>query len=397
MTKKHVLIGVCGGVSAYKACDLVSKLSKLDYEIKVMMTKNATKFVPPLIFESLSHNSVEVDLFDPNNQDPITHITLAHWADCVVLVPATANVIAKVVHGLADDLLTSTFLACTCKKIICPAMNTHMYENQVTQDNLARVRQLGYQVFEPVVGHLACDDTGKGKLPDVQDIVEVINQAFAMPQMLKGKKVLITAGPTQEPLDPVRFLSNHSSGKQGYAIGEAAYQMGAQVTIVSGPTSLKASQGIQVIPVQTAQEMFEAVKENYQSADFIIMAAAVADYRPEVVAENKIKKSDENLTIHMVKNPDILAYVGEHKTHQIICGFAMETQDLDENAKAKCIKKNCDILIGNNLFTKGAGFQGDTNVVSFVTQESIQHWPKQTKAELGKKILQAMIEIEKRQ
>lgn len=397
MTKKHVLIGVCGGVSAYKACDLVSKLSKLDYEIKVMMTENATKFVPPLIFESLSHNSVEVDLFDPNNQDPITHITLAHWADCVVLVPATANVIAKVVHGLADDLLTSTFLACTCKKIICPAMNTHMYENQVTQDNLARARQLGYQVFEPVVGHLACDDTGKGKLPDVQDIVEVINQAFAMPQMLKGKKVLITAGPTQEPLDPVRFLSNHSSGKQGYAIGEAAYQMGAQVTIVSGPTSLKASQGIQVIPVQTAQEMFEAVKENYQSADFIIMAAAVADYRPEVVAENKIKKLDENLTIHMVKNPDILAYVGEHKTHQIICGFAMETQDLDENAKAKCIKKNCDILIGNNLFTKGAGFQGDTNVVSFVTQESIQHWPKQTKAELGKKILQAMIEIEKRQ
>lgn len=397
MTKKHVLIGVCGGVSAYKACDLVSKLSKLDYEIKVMMTENATKFVPPLIFESLSHNSVEVDLFDPNNQDPITHITLAHWADCVVLVPATANVIAKVVHGLADDLLTSTFLACTCKKIICPAMNTHMYENQVTQDNLARARQLGYQVFEPVVGHLACDDTGKGKLPDVQDIVEVINQAFAMPQMLKGKKVLITAGPTQEPLDPVRFLSNHSSGKQGYAISEAAYQMGAQVTIVSGPTSLKASQGIQVIPVQTAQEMFEAVKENYQSADFIIMAAAVADYRPEVVAENKIKKSDENLTIHMVKNPDILAYVGEHKTHQIICGFAMETQDLDENAKAKCIKKNCDILIGNNLFTKGAGFQGDTNVVSFVTRESIQHWPKQTKAELGKKILQAMIEIEKRQ
>lgn len=397
MTKKHVLIGVCGGVSAYKACDLVSKLSKLDYEIKVMMTENATKFVPPLIFESLSHKSVEVDLFDPNNQDPITHITLAHWADCVVLVPATANVIAKVVHGLADDLLTSTFLACTCKKIICPAMNTHMYENQVTQDNLARARQLGYQVFEPVVGHLACDDTGKGKLPDVQDIVEVINQAFAMPQMLKGKKVLITAGPTQEPLDPVRFLSNRSSGKQGYAIGEAAYQMGAQVTIVSGPTSLKASQGIQVIPVQTAQEMFEAVKENYQSADFIIMAAAVADYRPEVVAENKIKKSDENLTIHMVKNPDILAYVGEHKTHQIICGFAMETQDLDENAKAKCIKKNCDILIGNNLFTKGAGFQGDTNVVSFVTQESIQHWPKQTKAELGKKVLQAMIEIEKRQ
>lgn len=397
MTKKHVLIGVCGGVSAYKACDLVSKLSKLDYEIKVIMTENATKFVPPLIFESLSHNSVEVDLFDPNNQDPITHITLAHWADCVVLVPTTANVIAKVVHGLADDLLTSTFLACTCKKIICPAMNTHMYENQVTQDNLARARQLGYQVFEPVVGHLACDDTGKGKLPDVQDIVEVINQAFAMPQMLKGKKVLITAGPTQEPLDPVRFLSNHSSGKQGYAIGEAAYQMGAQVTIVSGPTSLKASQGIQVIPVQTAQEMFEVVKENYQSADFIIMAAAVADYRPEVVAENKIKKTDENLTIHMVKNPDILAYVGEHKTHQIICGFAMETQDLDENAKAKCIKKNCDILIGNNLFTKGAGFQGDTNVVSFVTQESIQHWPKQTKAELGKKILQAMIEIEKRQ
>ena len=395
MSKKHILIGVCGGVSAYKACDLVSKLSKLDYEIKVMMTENATKFVPPLIFKSLSKNNVEVDLFDEYNEDPIAHITLAHWADVVVLVPATANVIAKVVHGLADDLLTSTFLACTCPKLICPAMNTHMYENQTTQNNLESAKKLGYQIFEPVVGHLACDDTGKGKLPDVVDIVERINQVFEKDQKLKGKKVLITAGPTQEALDPVRYITNHSSGKQGYALAKAAYDMGADVTIVSGPTALAPIDGVRILSVLSAQDMFEAVKAEYEDSDYIIMAAAVSDYRPEIVSDHKIKKAGEDLTIHFVKNPDILAYVGEHKTHQIICGFAMETKDLDKNAKEKLIKKNCDMLIGNNLFTEGAGFKSDTNVVSFVTKDAIHHWPKLTKEELGYRILEAMAEIEK--
>ncbi len=395
MPKKHILVAVCGGVAAYKACDLVSKLSKLDFEIKVMMTENACQFVSPLIFRSLSKNDVETNLFDEYNKDPIAHISLAHWADLLVVVPATANVIAKVVHGLADDLLTSTFLACTCPKLICPAMNTHMYENQTTKNNLHLAKQLGYQVLEPVVGHLACDDTGKGKLPAVDDIVQAIQASFIKRESLKGKKVLITAGPTQEALDPVRYITNHSSGKQGYAIAKAAFEMGAEVTIVSGPTNQSAQEGIKVLSVTSAIEMFEAVKAEYESADYIIMAAAVSDYRPEVVHDHKIKKEGEDLTIHFVKNPDILAYVGQHKIHQIICGFAMETKDLDENAKNKLIQKNCDMLIGNNLFTKGAGFKTDTNIVSFVTQDTIQHWPKLSKEELGYKILEAMKEIEK--
>lgn len=395
MPKKHILVAVCGGVAAYKACDLVSKLSKLDFEIKVMMTENACQFVSPLIFRSLSKNDVETNLFDEYNKDPIAHISLAHWADLLVVVPATANVIAKVVHGLADDLLTSTFLACTCPKLICPAMNTHMYENQTTQNNLHLAKQLGYQVLEPVVGHLACDDTGKGKLPAVDDIVQAIQATFTKRESLKGKKVLITAGPTQEALDPVRYITNHSSGKQGYAIAKAAFEMGAEVTIVSGPTNQSAAEGIKVLPVTSAIEMFEAVKAEYENADYIIMAAAVSDYRPEVIHDHKIKKEGEDLTIHFVKNPDILAYVGQHKAHQIICGFAMETKDLDENAKNKLIQKNCDMLIGNNLFTKGAGFKTDTNIVSFVTQDTIQHWPKLSKEELGYKILEAMKEIEK--
>ncbi len=395
MPKKHILVAVCGGVAAYKACDLVSKLSKLDFEIKVMMTENACQFVSPLIFRSLSKNDVETNLFDEYNKDPIAHISLAHWADLLVVVPATANVIAKVVHGLADDLLTSTFLACTCPKLICPAMNTHMYENQTTKNNLHLAKQLGYQILEPVVGHLACDDTGKGKLPAVDDIVQAIQASFIKRESLKGKKVLITAGPTQEALDPVRYITNHSSGKQGYAIAKAAFEMGAEVTIVSGPTNQIAQEGIKVLSVTSAIEMFEAVKAEYESADYIIMAAAVSDYRPEVVHDHKIKKEGEDLTIHFVKNPDILAYVGQHKTHQIICGFAMETKDLDENAKNKLIQKNCDMLIGNNLFTKGAGFKTDTNIVSFVTQDTIQHWPKLSKEELGYKILEAMKEIEK--
>lgn len=395
MPKKHILVAVCGGVAAYKACDLVSKLSKLDFEIKVMMTENACQFVSPLIFRSLSKNDVETNLFDEYNKDPIAHISLAHWADLLVVVPATANVIAKVVHGLADDLLTSTFLACTCPKLICPAMNTHMYENQTTQNNLHLAKQLGYQVLEPVVGHLACDDTGKGKLPAVDDIVQTIQATFTKRESLKGKKVLITAGPTQEALDPVRYITNHSSGKQGYAIAKAAFEMGADVTIVSGPTNQSAAEGIKILSVTSAIEMFEAVKAEYESVDYIIMAAAVSDYRPEVVHDHKIKKEGEDLTIHFVKNPDILAYVGQHKTHQIICGFAMETKDLDENAKNKLIQKNCDMLIGNNLFTKGAGFKTDTNIVSFVTKDTIQHWPKLSKEELGYKILEAMKEIEK--
>ena len=395
METKHVVIGVSGGIAAYKACDLVSKLSKKNYEIKVVLTKNAQEFVPPITFESLSKNKCEVSLFDETNEDPIAHITLAKWADIMVLVPATANVIAKVVHGIADDIVTTTFLACFRKKLICPAMNVHMYENEVTQRNLKLAKELGYHILEPVVGHLACDDTGKGKLADVQDIVNAIDAEFEEEQTLAGKNVLISAGPTQESLDPVRFLSNHSSGKQGYAIAKAAKELGANVTLVAGPCALNDIEGVNMVHVTSAQDMFEAIKEVYQNQDYIIMAAAVADYRPEIVADQKIKKADEEITFRFVKNPDILAYIGEHKKpSQIVCGFAMETQNLEENAKRKLEEKNCDMLIANNLFTEGAGFQTDTNVVTLFKRNSIDHLPKQSKEELGYTILKTMKEIE---
>lgn len=395
MAAKHVLVGVTGGIAAYKACDLVSSLSKLSYKIKVVMTENATQFVHPLTFEALCHNKVETSLFNSENDDPIAHINLAKWADLMIIVPASADVIAKIVHGISDDLLTTTFLACECIKMLCPAMNVHMFENPVTQENLTKARQLGYHILDPVSGLLACRDIGKGKLPPVPEIVRAIEHTFKKKQRLKGKRILISAGPTQEAIDPVRYISNHSSGKQGYAIARAALDMGADVTVVAGPVALADIEGAKTIHIHSAQEMFETVQNEYKSADYIIMAAAVADYRPVATAEQKIKKSGDELLVKFVRNPDILAYLGRHKTHQLICGFAMETQNLDENARAKLQKKNCDLLIGNNLFTVGAGFQGDTNVVSVVTKRDIQHWPKSTKTELGYKILETMIELEK--
>ncbi len=395
MAKKHILIGVTGGVAAYKACDLVSRLSKKDYEIKVLMTKHAAEFVSPLTFSSLSHNNCYYDLFEKNIEDPIEHITLAKWADLIVIVPATANVIAKVVHGIADDFLTTTFLACHTKKMICPAMNVHMYENQVTQENIAKAKQLGYTIVEPVVGYLACQDTGKGKLASIDAIEEAINQEFKRKQLLCNKNILITAGPTQEALDPVRFISNHSSGKQGFAIAKAAKELGANVTVVSGPVNILDIEGVNTIHVKSACDMFDAVKENLEAADYIIMAAAVADYRPEFISEQKIKKEEDCLQVRMVKNPDILKYAGDHKkNNQIICGFAMETENLEENAYKKLASKNCDMLIANNLFTEGAGFKGDTNVVTLLTQTNKEQLPLLSKEELGYKILRTLKKIE---
>ena len=388
-------MGVSGGIAAYKACDLVSKLSKKDYEVKVILTKHAEKFVSKLTFEALCHNYVETDLFDESNEDPIAHITLAKWADLMIIVPATANIIAKVTHGISDDLLSTTFLACNKHKMICPAMNTQMYENPITQKNIQACKDLGYQILDPVVGHLACNDTGKGKMIEPADIVEAIDNYFNTSNKLSGKTVLISAGPTQEAMDPVRFISNHSSGKQGYAIAKAAKAMGANVILVSGPVQLEKIEGIQTIDVTSALDMFEAIKQNADKADYIIMAAAVSDYRPENIAEHKIKKSDDTIEMTFVKNPDILAYLGQYKTKkQIICGFAMETQDLDKNAKEKLEKKNCDMLIANNLFVSGAGFQTDTNIVSLLTKDSIEHLPKLSKEELGQKILETMMKIE---
>lgn len=395
MSKKRIVVGVSGGIAAYKACDLVSKLSKKDYEVKVILTKHAEKFVSKLTFEALCHNYVETDLFDESNEDPIAHITLAKWADLMIIVPATANIIAKVTHGISDDLLSTTFLACNKHKMICPAMNTQMYENPITQKNIQACKDLGYQILDPVVGHLACNDTGRGKMIEPAGIVEAIDNYFNTSNKLSEKTVLISAGPTQEAMDPVRFISNHSSGKQGYAIAKAAKAMGANVILVSGPVQLEKIEGIQTIDVTSALDMFEAIKQNADKADYIIMAAAVSDYRPENIAEHKIKKSDDTIEITFVKNPDILAYLGQCKTKkQIICGFAMETQDLDKNAKEKLEKKNCDMLIANNLFVSGAGFQTDTNIVSLLTKDSIEHLPKLSKEELGQKILETMMKIE---
>lgn len=395
MSKKRIVVGVSGGIAAYKACDLVSKLSKKDYEVKAILTKHAEKFVSKLTFEALCHNYVETDLFDESNEDPIAHITLAKWADLMIIVPATANIIAKVTHGISDDLLSTTFLACNKHKMICPAMNTQMYENPITQKNIQACKDLGYQILDPVVGHLACNDTGRGKMIEPADIVEAIDNYFNTSNKLSGKTVLISAGPTQEAMDPVRFISNHSSGKQGYAIAKAAKAMGANVILVSGPVQLEKIEGIQTIDVTSALDMFEAIKQNADKADYIIMAAAVSDYRPENIAEHKIKKSDDTIEMTFVKNPDILAYLGQCKTKkQIICGFAMETQDLDKNAKEKLEKKNCDMLIANNLFVSGAGFQTDTNIVSLLTKDSIEHLPKLSKEELGQKILETMMKIE---
>lgn len=395
MSKKRIVVGVSGGIAAYKACDLVSKLSKKDYEVKVILTKHAEKFVSKLTFEALCHNYVETDLFDESNEDPIAHITLAKWADLMIIVPATANIIAKVTHGISDDLLSTTFLACNKHKMICPAMNTQMYENPITQKNIQACKDLGYQILDPIVGHLACNDTGRGKMIEPADIVEAIDNYFNTSNKLSGKTVLISAGPTQEAMDPVRFISNHSSGKQGYAIAKAAKAMGANVILVSGPVQLEKIEGIQTIDVTSALDMFEAIKQNADKADYIIMAAAVSDYRLENIAEHKIKKSDDTIEMTFVKNPDILAYLGQHKTKkQIICGFAMETQDLDKNAKEKLEKKNCDMLIANNLFVSGAGFQTDTNIVSLLTKDSIEHLPKLSKEELGQKILETMMKIE---
>ena len=389
----HILVVVSGGIAAYKACDIVSRLVKTGADVRVIETENAKRFVPPLTFEALSGFPVEEPF---GSADPIAHITLAKWADLVIAAPMTANLLAKTVHGLADDLPSTTLLACTCPILLCPAMNTHMYENPITQANLKRAKEFGFHVLEPDAGHLACGDTGTGKLPQPEVIVEAGLALLAPAEKpLAGKTVLVSAGPTQEALDPVRFLSNHSSGKQGYAIAQAARELGAEVCLVSGPVSLNTPEGVERVDIVSAEELFEAIKEKAADSDYIIMAAAVGDYRPEFIAEHKIKKSGDTLVLELVKNPDILAWLGEHKKeNQVLCGFAMETENLEANAREKLEKKNCDLLIANNLFTPGAGFQTDTNVASLLFQDHTEHPGLLSKEELGRHILLAMKKLE---
>ncbi len=386
--KTHVLLGVTGGIAAYKIPNLCSRLVKGGFQVETILTANAQKIVSPIPFESLSGNRCHTDTFDPMDTSKVEHIALAREADLLVIAPASANIIAKLRWGLADDLLSTTALACTCPKLLVPAMNTNMYENPATQENLSVLRQRGYIVMEPLSGHLACGAVGKGKMPEPDDIYDRIEAILACKKDLQGLRILVTAGPTQEPLDPVRYLTNHSSGKMGYAIAHAAMLRGADVTLVSGPTALKYPPLVRTIPIVTAQDMYEAVTREAEHADIIIKAAAVADYTPETVADNKIKKSDSDLSIPLRRTQDILGYLGTHRRPgQFLCGFSMETEHMLENSRKKLTKKNLDMIVANNVKDAGAGFQGNTNVITMITQDSVTQLPLMDKEEAAHAIL----------
>lgn len=388
LTGKTVLLGVAGSIAAYKSAYLASALKKLHADVHVLMTKNAENFISPITFETLTGNKCLIDTFDRNFEFSVEHVSLAKLADVVMIAPASANVIGKIANGIADDMLTTTVMACKCKKIIAPAMNTNMYENPIVQDNLRKLEQYGYEVISPVDGYLACGDTGAGKMPEPELLLEYILQEAACEKDMKGLKVLVTAGPTQEPVDPVRYITNHSSGKMGYAIARAASRRGAEVTLVTGPSAEKTPEFVRVVPVKTARDMFEAVTGCAEEQDVIIKAAAVADYRPSHVSDSKMKKKDGELTLELERTDDILAFLGEHKRQgQFLCGFAMETEDLLENARKKLEKKHLDMIVANSLRVEGAGFGGDTNVVTLITGDEEVRLGKMTKDETASEIL----------
>lgn len=370
---KTVILGVTGSIAAYKIANLASMLSKLHCDVHVLMTQNATNFIHPITFETLTNNKCIVDTFDRNFQYNVEHVSLAKRADVVLIAPATANVIAKLAYGLADDMLTTTVLACTCKKIVAPAMNTNMYRNAITQDNLDRLRRFDFEVITPVTGMLACKDIGEGKLPDEQTLLNYILREIAMEKDMKGLNVLVTAGATQEAIDPVRYITNHSTGKMGYALARDCMLRGASVTLVSGRSALTPPPFTNVVSVTSAKDMFNAVTEHASEQDIIIKAAAVADYRPASIATEKMKKKDDALSIELERTDDILNYLGEHKQpHQFLCGFSMETEHMLENSRKKLEKKHLDMIVANNLKQAGAGFGTDTNIVTMITpQEEI--------------------------
>ena len=373
---KTIVLGVSGGIACYKAAALASMLVKQHADVQVIMTAHATEFVAPLTFEQLTGNRALVDTFDRNFERKVAHVSVADRADLVLIAPATANVLAKLANGLADDMLTTTVLACDCPKAAAPAMNTRMYENPVTQDNLNRLRHYGWEVVEPGTGHLACGAEGKGRLPEPEELLEVCLHALAHEKDLAGKRVLVTAGPTQEDLDPVRYLTNRSSGKMGYAIARAAARRGAEVTLVSGPVSLAAPKYVSLVPIRSAQEMYEAVMAAAPRADIVIKAAAVADYRPAAVADNKLKKKDGELAIPLERTKDILAALGESKRPgQFLCGFSMETENMLENSRKKLEKKHLDLIAANNVKVAGAGFAVDTNVLTLIAPDDMKELP----------------------
>ena len=389
---KTVLLGITGSIAAYKIAYLASALHKLHADVHVLMTENATNFINPITFETLTGNKCLVDTFDRNFQFQVEHVSIAKKADVVMIAPASANVIGKLANGLADDMLTTTVMACRCQKILAPAMNTAMYENPVVQDNIRKLQTYGYEVITPASGYLACGDTGAGKMPEPETLLEYILKEAAFQKDLAGKKLLVTAGPTQEAIDPVRCLTNHSSGKMGYAIAKMAMLRGAEVTLVSGPTAIEPPLFVKVVPVTSARDMFEAVTGLSDEQDIIIKAAAVADYRPKQVSEDKVKKKDDQASIELERTDDILKYLGQHKKPgQVLCGFSMETRDMLRNSRAKLEKKNLDMVAANNLKVEGAGFQGDTNVLTLITQDEEVSLPLMSKEDAALKILDKIL------
>ena len=389
---KTVLLGVTGSIAAYKIAYLASALMKRHADVHVLMTKNATNFINPITFETLTGNKCLVDTFDRNFQFHVEHVSIAKKADVVMIAPASANVIGKLAHGIADDMLATTIMACKCKKFISPAMNTNMFENPVVQDNLKILEHYGYEVIAPASGYLACGDTGAGKMPEPETLLAYIERETACEKDLKGKKILVTAGPTQESIDPVRYITNHSSGKMGYAIAKAAMLRGADVTLVSGRTAIEPPMFVNLVPVVTAKDMYEAVTSVSDEQDIIIKAAAVADYRPAKVSDEKVKKSDGQMSIELERTDDILKYLGEHKREgQFLCGFSMETQNVIGNSRAKLTKKNLDMVAANNVKVEGAGFQGDTNVLTLITQDEEVSLPLMSKEDAALKILDKIL------
>ena len=391
LSGRTVVLGVTGSIAAYKIANLASSLVKKGANVHVIMTKNATNFINPITFETLTGNKCLVDTFDRNFEFSVEHVSLAKQADVFMVAPASANVIGKIANGIADDMLTTTIMACKCHKIISPAMNTNMFENPIVQSNIQKLKEYGYEIIEPASGYLACGDVGAGKMPEPAVLESYIMREIAMEKDMKGKKVLITAGPTMEKIDPVRFISNHSTGKMGYALAKIAMLRGAEVTLVTGKTSIPKPDFVKIVNVQSAKEMFEAVDKEFDTQDIVIMSAAVADYRPKEVATEKIKKKDGEAAIELERTEDILATMAARKKNQFVCGFSMETENMIENSKAKLEKKNLDMICANNLKVEGAGFGTDTNVVTLISKNWIKELPMKSKEGVAKDILDVIV------
>lgn len=391
---KHIVLGVTGSIAAYKIANLASMLKKLHANVTVLMTRNATNFINPITFETLTGNKCLIDTFDRNFQYSVEHVALAKSADVVLIAPASANVIGKLANGIADDMLTTTVMACRCHKIIAPAMNTNMYENPIVQDNLKKLTHYGMEVITPDTGYLACGDTGPGKMPSEEVLLQYILRETAFEKDMQGLKVLVTAGPTRERIDPVRFISNRSTGKMGYAIARNCMLRGAQVTLITGSTSLPRPPFVKVIEVESAAEMFEAVKSCCEEQDIIVKSAAVADYRPAVVYDEKVKKKDGDMTIPLERTQDILKYLGEHRREgQFLCGFSMETENMLDNSRAKLLKKNVDMIAANNLKQDGAGFGTDTNVVTLITRNQVIELPVMSKDDVARELMNSILSL----